>query len=366
MLKLVTYQKENILSNVGVDYTGLNPYRDHDNLLKRYFDSHRIKNYSPQTILREKSFLNNWFELHGTITRSLFTWEAMASVVGRQRIINYGNALIDSEITNKTVRSYLGILSRYFAYVLEFPYFIEDGNSIRIQNRYHEIVQPVSEFDSPRHTYNGEQLGVPFDPERLYALYSIARNKYLANAKYPLIANRNYGMLVIAGESGLRIDEIIHLEINDLFFESKKIQTRYAKGTKGSGKRARTTIFTPFARDTMKFYLKDREKLLLGKQETKILFPSKSGEILDYSSAYLALKSITKIANKNDFNILPHFSWHWMRRIFATRFIEQFPHQLSVLISLLGHVSPNTVHCYIRHSEAWMDKKIRDILDKEF
>jgi integrase len=55
-----------------------------------------------------------------------------------------------------------------------------------------------------------------------------------------------------------------------------------------------------------------------------------------------------------------------MRRIFATRFIEKFPHQLSVLISLLGHVTPNTVHCYIRHSEAWMDKKILDVLNKEF
>ena len=147
------------------------------------------------------------------------------------------------------MRSYLGILSQYFSYVLEFPYFIEDGTSIRIQNRYCNIVQPVSEFDFPRHVYNGEQLGVPFDPERLYDLYSIIRNKYLPNERYPLIANRNYAMLVIAGESGLRIDEIIHLEVQDLFFESKKIQTRYAKGTKGSGKRARVTIFTPLARD---------------------------------------------------------------------------------------------------------------------
>jgi site-specific recombinase XerD len=366
MLKLVTYQKENILANSGIDYTGLNPYLDHDNLLKRYFDSHRMKNYSPKTISREKSFLNNWFLLHGPGNRIMFTWEAMASVTGRQRIINYSNALIDSEITIKTVRSYLGILSHYFSYVLEFPYFIEDGTSVRLQNRYCEIVQPVSEFDFPRHVYNGEQLGVPFEPERLYELYAIARNNYLADAKYPLIANRNYAMLVLAGESGLRIDEIIHLEVQDLFFESKKIQTRYAKGTRGSGKRARVTIFTPLARDTIKYYLKIREELLRGKEESKLLFPTRSGGLLDYSSAYLALKKIAKTANREGFSILSHFSWHWMRRIFATRFIEKFPHQLSVLISLLGHVTPNTVHCYIRHSEAWMDKKILDVLNKEF
>jgi len=203
MLKLVTYQKENVFLRPEVDYTGLNPFLDHDNLLKRYFDSHRIKNYSEKTTLREKAFLKNWFELHSTAGRILFTWEAMACVTGRQRIINYSNALIDSEITNKTVRSYLGTLRQYFAYILEFPYFVEDGGSTRIQNRYHDIAQPVSEFDFPHHTYNGEQLGVPFDPERLYDLYSIARKNYLAVAKYPLIANRNYAMLVLAGESGL-------------------------------------------------------------------------------------------------------------------------------------------------------------------
>ena len=366
MLKLVTYQKENILSSTGIDYSGLNPHKDHNNLLQRYFDSHRMKNYSPKTISKEKSFLNNWFELHGPGNRSMFTWEAMDSATGRQRIINYSNALIDSEITIKTVRSYLGMLGQYFAYVLEFPYFVEDGISTRIQNRYSSIAQPVSEFDFPRHVYNGEQLGVPFDPERLYELYSITRNKYLANAKYPLIANRNYAMLVIAGESGLRIDEIIHLEVQDLFFESKKIQTRHAKGTRGSGKRARTTIFTPFARDTMKYYLKVREELIKGKKSSNLLFPGKSGKILDYSSAYLALKTIDKIANKEGLPILPHFSWHWMRRIFATRFIERFPHLLSVLIALLGHVTPNTVHCYICHSGAWMDDKILEVLNKEF
>jgi integrase len=366
MLKLVTYKKENSKSSTVNDYTGLNPYRDHDFLLKRYFDSYKMKNYSPKTISREKGFLKNWFELHATNKKILFAWEAMEEFTGRQRIINYSNALIDSEITIKTVRSYLGILSRFFSYVLEFPYLIEDESSIRLQDRYHFLTQPVSEFDYPTHVYNGEQLGIPFDPELLHDLYAITRNIYLKNAMYPLIANRNYTMLILAGESGLRIDEILNLEVVDIFFESKKIQTRFAKGTCGSGKRARTTILTPLARDTLKFYLKIRNQILKEKEDTNILFPSKNGKRLNYSSAYIALKNISLTANKEGLSILPHFSWHWLRRIFATKFIEKFPHQLSVLVTLLGHVTPNTVHCYIRHSEAFMDKKILELLDKEY
>ncbi len=55
------------------------------------------------------------------------------------------------------------------------------------------------------------------------------------------------------------------------------------------------------------------------------------------------LKSIVIEARNNDFPILDHMSWHWFRRVFATRFIEEFPGKLSVLIELLGHSNYNTV-----------------------
>ena len=74
---------------------------------------------------------------------------------------------------------------------------------------------------------------------------------------------------------------------------------------------------------------------------------------------------MVEIASRAGFPVQPHMSWHWFRRIFATRFIEKFPDKLSVLIKLLGHVSPNTVHCYIRHSEAWADKQIQKVLEGE-
>jgi site-specific recombinase XerD len=67
-------------------------------------------------------------------------------------------------------------------------------------------------------------------------------------------------------------------------------------------------------------------------------------------------------ANQAGFPVLPDMSWHWMRRFFATKFIERFPDKLSVLITLLGHMNPGTVHRYIRHSQAWMDNQISEVL----
>jgi integrase len=75
------------------------------------------------------------------------------------------------------------------------------------------------------------------------------------------------------------------------------------------------------------------------------------------------LKQMCESARKAGFPILPHMSWHWLRRIFATRFIERFPDKMAVLIQLLGHSNPHTVHRYIRHSDAWMDEQIRTVME---
>lgn len=363
MLRLVTYKK-NSSSTLDKDYPGLNPSKDHQHLIERYFKSQKVQNHSIRTITKEKSFLDSWFKLHGREDRQLFFWEAMQPIVGRTRIINYVGALVDSGLASSTIRSYLGILSRYFNFILGYPYFIDGEITSLIRDRYNDLEQPISEYDYPVHVYNGEKLGVPFDPEKLYEFYNLMRDKYLSHSKNEAFVARNYAMLVVAGESGLRIDEIINLEIEDLLFDSKKIQTRYAKGTKGSGKRARTTLFTPLAQDTMKFYLKIRKEYIDKNDSVKYVFPTKTGNKLSYTSVRLALKEMVGIAKKEKFLILPHMSWHWMRRIFATRFIERFPNQLHILLTLLGHIGPGTVHNYIRHSDAWMDDKIKEMLER--
>lgn len=329
---------------------------DHEILLTSYFQSYRVRNFSPRTISKEKRFLESWFLEHG-----LLTWQAMEPVKGRKRVTDYANVLVDAGIRSDTVRSYLGTLRRYFSYILEFP-FVGVNPVRRIQEVYGAIDQPVTEYDMPRHVYNGERLGVPMDPERLYDFYSTLRQYYLGSRGWEPVKARNYTLSVLAGESGLRADELLHLEIGDLFFEGRKIQTRYAKGTHGSGKRARLTLFPPLARDTLSFYLKaHRPKLYRG--DGPLVFLSPSGDPLRYSVIHQALGEMVKLSQKAKFPVMDHMGWHWFRRIFATRFIESYPNRLSVLVSLLGHTTPNTVHCYIRHSEAWMDSEIQKVLE---
>ncbi len=86
---------------------------------------------------------------------------------------------------------------------------------------------------------------------------------------------------------------------------------------------------------------------------------------MTYSSFHEALVEMLDIVRKSNFPVAPNMTWHWFRRIFATRFIERFPQRMDVLISLLGHSSLNTVHRYIRHSEAWMDKQMQSVIEGE-
>lgn len=359
MLKLVSYQAE-----AQASLAPCNPeaHGFHQQLLEGYMQSHVIRNHSINTIHETKRLLKAWFQLHGTESRPLFTWEAMEPIKGRKRVATYCQALIESEVSSHTVRQYLGILRGYFSYVLEHPFVFIGENAKRICDLYHSIEQPVSEYDMPAHVYNGETLGLPLDPARLYDFYEAIRKSYLVGGGHRHLRARNYAMVVLAGESGLRADELRHLETEkDLFFDSNRLQTRFAKGTNGSGKRARPSLFTPLARDTIGYYLKNHRPYFGG--GSPYLFPSRNNRILTYSSMLSALNEIKKTVNKNNFTLGDHMSWHWLRRLFATRFIEQFPHQLSVLVHLLGHVTPNTVHAYIRHSEAWMDQKILAVLE---
>lgn len=364
MLKLVSYQAAS--SQASQPLREINPVDQafHRQLMDGYLQSHKIRNHSENTIDETKRLLTAWFALHGTESRTLFTWEAMAPIYGRRRIANYCQALVESEIAPSTIRRYVGILKGYFSYVLEHPFVFSGESAKRICDLYHSIEQPVSEFDMPVHVFNGETLGVPLDPARLYDFYEAIRKHYLEIKGYRHIKARNYAMVVLAGESGLRCDELCHLETDlDLFFDSHRLQTRHAKATHGSGKRSRVTLFTPLARDTIRFYLKNHRPYLSSAGTSPYLFPSRKNRALSNGTVISAINLIKETVNKNNFPVADHLGWHWMRRLFATRFIERFPHQLHVLVELLGHLTPNTVHAYIRHSDAWMDKKIIEVLE---
>lgn len=338
---------------------------DHYSLIEGFISSQKARGLAASSIAKSENLIKSWFELHGPEGRPLFVWEAMDCLKGRKHVVDYRDLLVANELQTETIRSYMGTLRRLFNYILLHPFIIRTSPYVSIQDKYGvSLSQPVSEFDMPTYIWNGEKKGIPLDSERLYEFFLTLRQAYLETGSWLAIRQRNYAMAVLAGESGLRIDELLHLEVDkDLFFLGQKIQTRHAKGTKGTGKRCRVTLLTPLSKDTLKYFLKTRRQYW-GVDDTGYLFLSKSGKKLTYTAAQIALKKMVSVAQKSGFQVMDHLTWHWFRRIFATRFVEKFPNKIPVLVELMGHMSPNTVHRYIRHSEAWMDRQIREALEE--
>src|SRR5258706_1929546 len=237
---------------------------DHARLLRGFLDTHLTQNHSARSIESDRRFLVGWFkgfavqdERHPDGVRQLVTWEAMAPIHGRTRIQEFSKGLIEAGLRPRTVQGYLSCLRRYFSYVVEWPY-IPGENPISITAKYGRIEQPVMEYDYPVHSVDQDDTDFVLTGDQLYQFYDFVRTEYPRGLQKKLPTQRDYTMIIVAGESGLRADEIAHLDAfgssRDVYYDDHCLQTRYGKATNGSGKRPRKTILTPFAAATLHVY----------------------------------------------------------------------------------------------------------------
>ena len=327
---------------------------DHHAILEGYLDTHITRNHSDRTIEWERAFLTGWFE--GIMVsdpdgeRQLLVWEAMEPVKGRDRIKEFSKGLIIAGLSPRSVNGYLGMLRRLFEYILEFPYI--PGKEVQpIVSKYGPIDQPVSKYDYPVHSIEQDEEGFVLTGDRLYEFYNFVRTKYIGGKQKKLTASRNYTMIVLAGESGLRADEICHLdalgEHRDLFYERNLIQTRYGKGFNGSGKRVRKTEFTQRAQEVMHIYEDQIRPCFRNALTNVALFLTERGTRVDYSDLWKPLDEIVKKARKEGLEMPPKMSWHSLRKSFATNYMEQHPEKVWVLMKLMGHRNLSTLDRYI-------------------
>jgi len=224
----------------------------------------------------------------------------------------------------------------------------------------------VLEYDYPVHVLDHEEEGIVLTGQRLLDFYDFARLVHIGRNQKKIPASRDYTMIVLAGESGLRADEIRHLDAlgphRDLFYEQGRIQTRHGKGCKGSGKRVRKTIFTPFAQATARIYEGHIRSAFPNATVSPALFLTESGDRISYKAMWRSLHIIATEAREAGIDVPPKLSWHSLRKSFATNFMERHPERPWVLMDLLGHMNPSTLHRYVKHSRSYYERAIDDIV----
>ena len=153
------------------------------------------------------------------------------------------------------------------------------------------------------------------------------------------LARRNYAIVQLLLQAGLRVSEAAALRTEDLEIHARQGKVRI----RGKGNKERYVPLNATARRALQAYLDEREEA--GTQDP--VFLSETGAALSVRSIQ---SLITELARRAHLNRIP-VSAHTLRHTFALGYLKQNPGKLVELATLLGHESLDTTAIYALPSE---------------
>ena len=160
---------------------------------------------------------------------------------------------------------------------------------------------------------------------------------------------RSHAMLEILYSTGMRISELVTLEMKSLESFSDETDTNFLI-IKGKGNKERVVILNQIASAALKKYLEKRSNFLRHGMKSNWLFPSytKDGKTIHITRQRFGqiLKGLAKLAGI-DANLI---SPHKIRHSFATHLLENGAN-LRVVQELLGHSDISSTQIYTKISD---------------
>ena len=158
---------------------------------------------------------------------------------------------------------------------------------------------------------------------------------------------RNKTIIETIFSCGLRVSELINLQLSDLFFDDGYIRIL------GKGNKFR---FVPIHHTTikrLKFYIDDiRSKINPKKEEEDIVFLNRRGKRLTRQMIFIILK---ELAIKT--NLKKSIGPHTLRHSFATYLLKHGA-DLRVIQQLLGHESITTTEIYVHLDTSFLKEVV--------
>lgn len=342
---------------------------DHDSVLAAYFRTFDKRRLEEKTAERAQKFLKSFFESIRIKCPAddpqghILIWDLLHPL-GNEIIDLYAQSLSTFEYKRGTQIKHLGELRRLCDYAIQKAY-IPGRSPIPISERYGTPSQPVTRYDHPVHATDDPNVDPALVGDSLRYFLDFVRVNYIQKTRNKYIARRNYVLIVVAVTSGVRANELCHLDIDDIRFEERRIWVRFGKGCKGSGKRQRLTVLTELAAQTLRAYLKHtRPKLAKADAATEALFLTQHGKRMTYGAMREALDRIVDLAKKTQIEVPDSFGWHDQRRSFTTGNAEEHPEKLILISRLLGHTGLGTIHRYIRPSKRTLNDAAKRVADQ--
>lgn len=146
---------------------------------------------------------------------------------------------------------------------------------------------------------------------------------------------RNRAIIETMYGCGLRVSELVDLEINKLFFDDGYIVV------KGKGNKERIVPVSPVSVDLIRDYLPERNMLDIEAGEENVVFLNRRGHRLTRQMIFTIVKRLASLAG-----IKKTISPHTLRHSFATHLLEGGAN-LRAIQQMLGHESIATTEIYL-------------------
>ena len=155
------------------------------------------------------------------------------------------------------------------------------------------------------------------------------------------LAARNYAIVQLMLQAGLRVGEVAALRVTDVVMSDRSgsVRIRHGKGLK-----AREIPLNATVRRALRQYLEDCD--LPGQDKDAVLFVSSRNTAMPVRTIQAVISSLARRARLKRVAV----SAHTLRHTFALGYLRDNPGKLVELASLLGHNSLDTTAIYTRPS----------------
>ena len=256
----------------------------------------------------------HWAECHGhnelqTIMRKDVT--AYYDYLRQRPNESYGGAL-----SNASLNSHISALKRFNAYLKKHN---AKGLSIHLRFEKRDKLEVTDILDQ----------------EEIKELFAAAEHSYVM----PHVCLRDKAMLVVLYSCGLRRNEAVHLDLNDVFFAKERILVRRAKNGKER--------FVPLNRynlEILEEYIYDGRPFFYRPNQTDALFIRQQGGRMGGQTFKNRLRTIIKATGNPDLmdrRITPHK----LRHSIATHLLEGGV-PIEAVSQFLGHTSLESTQVY--------------------
>jgi integrase/recombinase XerD len=157
---------------------------------------------------------------------------------------------------------------------------------------------------------------------------------------------RNKAMLETLYSCGLRVTELVELQISGIFRAEGFIRII------GKGDKERLVPFSPRALKEIDLYLPDRNSLSIQAGNEDVLFLNRRGKMLTRNMVFTIIKELARSAG-----IQKTVSPHTFRHSFATHLVEGGA-DLRAVQEMLGHESITTTEIYTHLDSAYLREAI--------